>query len=140
MDKTDKELIRHAIETTRKIREVAELRPDWKLMGCVGSALVTINGNLFTGVNINLQCGMGTCAEFSAVTDMIKHGESEIATIVAVTFEETILPPCGRCREMLYQINEKNLKTEVIVSANEKRCLAGLLPLNWQETFDKSLY
>jgi cytidine deaminase len=109
-------------------------------MGYVGAALVTSKGNLFTGVNIQLLCGMGICAEYSAVAEMIKHGETEIEIIVAITTGGSILPPCGRCREMLYQVNEGNLDTEILIGANDKKRLRELLPFNWQNNFDISLY
>lgn len=137
---SEKELTQHALQATKKVRQVAATRDDWNLMGCVGAALITAKGTIFTGVNINLLCGMGICAEYSAVAEMIKNGETEINKIVAATSEGTILPPCGRCREMLYQINKVNLDTEVLIGANDRKLLRELLPYNWQYNFDKSLY
>ena len=136
----DKELIKYALNATKEVRRTAESRQDWKLMGWVGAALFTSQGNVFTGVNIHLLCGMGICAEYSAVADMIKHGETIIDKIVAITTEGSILPPCGRCREMLYQINVLNLNTEVFISDTETKLLRDLLPFHWQDNFDKDLY
>lgn len=133
-------LIRCALDATKEVRRIAESRKDWKLMGWVGAALLTSRGNIFTGVNINLLCGMGICAEYSAVADMIKHGETVTDMIVAITTEGSILPPCGKCREMLYQINTVNLKTEIIVSESETKLLRDLLPFPWQDKFDKPLF
>lgn len=135
-----KELIRYALNATKEVRRTAESRQDWKLMGWVGAALLTSQGNVYTGVNIHLLCGMGICAEYSAVADMIKHGETIIDKIVAITAEGSILPPCGRCREMLYQINLLNLNTEVFISDNETKQLRDLLPFHWQDNFDTALY
>jgi len=40
---------------------------------------------IYTGVSINLCCGIGFCAEHSAVADMLSHSdETEIKTIVAL--------------------------------------------------------
>ena len=50
-----------------------------------------------------------------------------------------MLPPCGRCREMIYQIDESNLDTEVIIGNGEKQLLRELLQHNWQNYFDKAL-
>jgi cytidine deaminase len=136
----DKELIRYALHATKEVRRTAEARQDWKLMGWVGAALLTSQGNVFTGVNIHLLCGMGICAEYSAVAEMIKHGETIIDKIVAITAEGSILPPCGRCREMLYQINALNLNTAVFISDNETKPLRDLLPFHWQDNFDRALY
>lgn len=139
MNISDEKLIKYAQETTKKARIVAEGRKDWKFMGYVGAALVTVKGNVFTGINLSLFCGMGFCAEHSAVAEMVKNGETKIDIIVAVTAEGSVVPPCGKCREMLYQIDESNLNTQVIVCKNEKMSLHKLLPYNWQEYFDQPL-
>lgn len=133
-------LTRCALDATEEVRRIAESREDWRLMGWVGAALLTSRGNIFTGVNINLWCGMGICAEYSAVADMIKHGETVIDTIVAITTKGSILPPCGKCREMLYQIDVLNLNTKIFVSERETKLLRDLLPFHWQDKFDKPLY
>ena len=109
-------------------------------MGYVGSALVTDNGNIFTGINIDLFCGIGFCAEHSAVADMVKAGETRILKIVATTARRRILPPCGRCRELLYQIDQSNLATEIVVGRKRRRKLRDLLPDNWQKHFGKALH
>lgn len=139
MPLTQKELISHAHSTTGTIRKIAESREGWNLMGCVGAALVTENNTLYTGVNIHLLCGMGICAEYSAVAEMIKNGETVIRQIAAVTSEGNVLPPCGKCREMLFQIDKQNLQTEVTINDMETKLLHELLPLNWQNYFDKPL-
>jgi cytidine deaminase len=136
---SNEELIEHARSATNKIRQIAESREEWRLMGCVGAALVTSSGALYTGVNIHLLCGMGICAEYSAIAEMIKNGETEIKRVAAITASGSILPPCGKCREMLYQIDKKNVETEIVISTSETRILRELLPFNWQENFDKSL-
>jgi len=140
MQISDKELMDKARHVTDKVRQMANLRDDWKLMGCVGAALVTSQDNIYTGVNIHLLCGMGICAEYSAVADMIKNGETHIRKIVSITSTGNVLPPCGRCREMLYQINVLNLQTKVLIADNETKLLQELLPFNWQNNFDRSLY
>jgi len=108
-------------------------------MGYVGAALVTDRGNVYTGININLYCGIGFCAEHSAVAEMVRSGETRISKIVATTADGKIIPPCGRCRELLYQIDESNVDTAVIVAEGLRRPLGELLPNNWQDSFDKSL-
>src|SRR5712664_797809 len=139
MDITDPVLLSHAVRSTVKARQAASTRKGWEFMGYVGAALVTDRGNLFTGINIQLLCGIGFCAEHSAVAEMVRNGETRISKIVATTAEGTILPPCGRCRELLYQIDQANLDTAVIVAEGSRRPLRELLPDNWQTHFDKLL-
>lgn len=135
----DAVLLKHAVAATVKARQVAQTRNDWEFMGYVGAALVTDRGNLYTGINVSLYCGIGFCAEHSAVAEMIKHGETKIRKIVAATAQGAVLPPCGRCRELLYQVDAANLDTAVIVGGGETQALRELLPHNWQLHFDKPL-
>jgi cytidine deaminase len=127
------ELIQKAQEATKKAFLLVKLRDDWKYMGYVGAALLTKNNNIFTGVNLELLCGIGFCAEHNAAAEMIKNGETRIISIVAVTNDNKVIPPCGRCRELLYQIDKENLKTDVIIDNKGTSLKLGLLfPNNWQ--------
>ena len=60
-------------------------------VGDVGCALITDKGNVYLGVSIDTCCGMGFCAEHSAIAAMVTHGEHIIKKIVAVV--ENGLPP-----------------------------------------------
>ena len=95
--------------------------------GSVAAALLTKSNNLYTGICIDLPSGIGFCAEHAAISEMLKNRETEIEMIVAVT-DNKIYSPCGRCREMLYQINNKNLKAKIIISEEEIITLEELLP------------
>ena len=99
--------------------------------GSVGAALLTRGGNVYTGVCIDCACSIGFCAEHSAIADMLKHRESEIEMLVGVNEKMEIAPPCGRCRELIYQINRLNADTKIIVSQNETITLKELLPMHW---------
>lgn len=83
--------------------------------GSVAAALVTSSGSVYTGVCIDTPGSMGFCAEHAAIAAMITAGESRIEKLVAVHFEEGILPPCGRCREFIYQINHDKLHCEIFL-------------------------
>ena len=45
--------------------------------------------------------------------------------------ETRILPPCGRCREMLAQVDSRNVDCKVILDNNHAVLLRELLPLHW---------
>ena len=100
----------------------------------VGSVLLTKEGRVFTGVNIDLWCGIGFCAEHSAIADMVSHSdEVEIKAIVAHDGSR-VMPPCGRCRELMELIDTRNRdNTEIIISEGEKVKLKELLPCEWIE-------
>ena len=82
--------------------------------GGVGAAVVSKNGNIYTGVCIDTDCSLGMCAERNAISTMITHGEFEIKMVVAVDKKGNVLPPCGACREFMMQLNNSS-NTEVLV-------------------------
>ena len=132
-------LIEIATGATREARSLAEVQKGLKWTGYVGAALLTEQGQVFTGINLDLLGGIGFCAEHSAIAEMVKHGETRISAIAAATARGNVLPPCGRCRELIYQINGANLDTEIIVGLDRTRPLKELLPEVWQESFDELL-
>ena len=93
--------------------------------------MVTDKGNVYTGVCIDVACGLGFCAEHAAVAAMITQGESQVRKIVAVGTDGLVMPPCGRCRELIYQINDENRRTEVILPGDKVARLEDLLPQHW---------
>lgn len=97
-------------------------------IGQVGSALLTKNGNIYTGVSMEAKCNLGNCGEHAAIAEMLKNNESEIDKIVAYSAKGQIYAPCGRCRELIRMVNDKNLNTKVMVAENKVCILKDLLP------------
>ena len=97
----------------------------------VGAALLTAKGDIFTGVSLDLYCGVGFCAEHAAIASMATNSdETQIQTIVA--YGKTIMYPCGRCREIMQLMDKWNLEnTDVIISQDKKIKLKELLPGSW---------
>lgn len=125
--KNDKELIKIAHSIVKPVKISNEVK-----FGEVGCALISSKNNLYVGVNIDAACGIGFCAEHSAIAAMITNHERRIKKIVAVS-KNSILPPCGRCREFMYQIDRKNWTTEIIIGENKTVELKNLLPNPWQK-------
>lgn len=100
--------------------------------GGVGAALLTVNGNVYTGVCIETACSMGFCAEHAAAAAMVTAGEHDIIKVIAVGCEGNIMPPCGRCREFLSQLGEHNLDARVMVAQDTVVTLRELLPYDWR--------
>jgi cytidine deaminase len=103
-----------------------------RLLGDVASALVTEAGAVFRGVCIDTGSGTGFCAEHAAIAAMVTAGEYKIVKIVAVWPDENgvlhVVPPCGRCREFIRQIDPANLDTEVVLGRSDSARLRDLLP------------
>ena len=110
----------------RRLSEYAEA-------GGVGAAILTEAGNVYTGVCIDTSSSMGFCAEHAAAAAMITAGESRVLKMVAVDWDGSILPPCGRCREIISQLNDENFKAEVMVGEGKVVTLKELLPYDWRE-------
>lgn len=114
------ELINKAKETIENCFD------DKKWLHTVGCALRTKSGKIFTGINVD---GIhGSCAEITTLAAAIANGEKEFDTIVAVYGkgkEQKILPPCGNCRQIMFEL-DKNIK--VIVDEKTTKSIQELLP------------
>jgi len=130
MNNTHNKLIARAKSVAKKVRLGNGCKS-----GDVGCALITDKGNIYAGVSIVADCGIGFCAEHGAVATMITHGESRIKAVVALDTAGRLLPPCGRCRELMFQVNNNNIATDVILAKNKTTKLAKLLPNRWQDIY-----
>ena len=125
MDETRSRLI----EAARAVCGDFALREDFAAGG-VGAALLTAQDNVYTGICIDLASGLGFCAEVAAIAEMLKHRETQIVAVVAVSGSR-ILPPCGRCRETMAQLDVRNLDARVILHTDYDLPLRELLPHHW---------
>ncbi len=118
------------VSAARDVTGDFPLSPDGFSAGAVGAAILTVDGHVYTGICIDVACGIGFCAEHAAIAEMLKHRETEIVAVVAVT-EKSILPPCGRCREFMMQIDRRNSSADVMVNKETVVKLGSLLPYYW---------
>ena len=100
-------------------------------VGDVGCALISDKGTIYVGISIDTACSMGFCAEHNAIGTMVTNGESRIIKLVAVDWNGKVIPPCGRCREFIYQIDPRNADTMIILSGGREKTLRDLLPEHW---------
>ena len=97
---TDKELFRMAVEASENA-----YAPFSNFH--VGAALLTEDGKVFTGVNIeNSSYGATICAERTAFVKAISEGERDFAAI-AISAGEVPSLPCGICRQFMYEFEPK---------------------------------
>lgn len=70
----------------------------------VGAAVETKSGKIFTGCNIeNASYGLTICAERVAIFKAISEGEKEFVNLAVVADTETLTPPCGACRQIIWE-------------------------------------
>lgn len=97
----------------------------------VGAALETDGGIIVTGCNVeNATYGLTVCAERVAVFKAISEGLTKFTRIAIVADTEAPTPPCGACRQILWEFAGD---IEVILAnLHEEKAryrLAQLLPL-----------
>lgn len=81
----------------------------------VGAAVLSASGQIFTGICIDSPCSLGFCAEHAAIAEMLKHRQTRIVAVIAVNSKGLVIAPCGRCRELIHQVDDANWDTAVIL-------------------------
>ncbi len=97
----------------------------------VGAALESADGTVITGCNIeNATLGLTICAERVAMFKAISEGHRAFTRIAIVADTERPTPPCGACRQILWEFGG-NLEITLANLTNEKGThkMADLLPL-----------
>ena len=70
----------------------------------VGAALRSTSGRIYGGCNVeNATYGLTLCAERVAIFKAISEGERGFSAIAVVTDTETLTPPCGACRQLIWE-------------------------------------
>ncbi len=72
----------------------------------VGAALLTKNGKIYTGVNVeNASYGLTNCAERVAIGKAVSEGHRKFQAL-AVVAPSSNLSPCGACRQVLAEFGD----------------------------------
>lgn len=72
----------------------------------VGAAVLTEDGKIFTGVNIeNASYSLTICAERVAVFKAISSGHTSFTDLAIVSSTEKPTFPCGACRQVLLEFS-----------------------------------
>jgi cytidine deaminase len=95
----------------------------------VGAAVIA-GGRIFTGQNIeNASYPVSVCAERNAVAQMIDAGERTLDAVAVVTEAPTPTPPCGACRQVLWEFGPHALVvSETTDGTRATWALEDLLP------------
>ena len=101
---------------------------------CVGAALLSENGKIYTGCNVeNASYSATVCAERTAFFSAVKDGEKKFSAIAVVGGKngkvENYCPPCGVCRQVMSEFCDKDFKIYLYNGAEIRTCTLGeLLP------------
>ena len=106
----------------------------------VGAAVRTESGKVYTGCNVeSASYGLTVCAERVAIWKALSEGERHFTELAVVADTETLTPPCGTCRQIIWEFARgasivfANLKGE-----SETFHMADLLPRAFDARFLKS--
>nr|XP_034976835.1 cytidine deaminase [Zootoca vivipara] len=74
----------------------------------VGAALLTSDGKIFSGCNIENACyPLGVCAERTAIQKAVSEGHTKFRAIAIIcNSQETFAVPCGACRQVLREFGK----------------------------------
>ena len=105
----------------------------------VGAAVKTASGKVYTGCNVeSASYGLTVCAERVAIWKALSEGERQFTDLAVVADTETLTPPCGTCRQIIWEF----ARGAKIVFANlegksEEFHMADLLPRAFDARFLK---
>jgi len=90
----------------------------------VGAALLTKNGVIYTGCNVESSSyGLTICAERVALVKALSEGASDFLAMAIATSRKALCAPCGACRELLWDYGRD---MEIVLCAEEE---VKILPL-----------
>ena len=105
----------------------------------VGAAVRTASGKVYTGCNVeSASYGLTVCAERVAIWKALSEGERQFTDLAVVADTETLTPPCGTCRQIIWEF----ARGATIVFANlsgeqETFHISDLLPCAFDARFLK---
>jgi cytidine deaminase len=100
----------------------------------VGAALRTPSGTVYAAANVeNAAFPQGQCAEASAIGAMVAGGVSEITEVAVVAEKVDFCPPCGGCRQRLWEFASPRTPVHLgrVAGPRKTVTLGELLPLSF---------
>ncbi|HLU23851.1 cytidine deaminase [Lederbergia graminis] len=97
----------------------------------VGAALITKNGEVYHGCNIeNASFGLTNCAERTALFKALSEGEKDFSMLAVIADSARPVPPCGSCRQVIAEHCPKDMKVVLTNLNGEIKTItvAELLP------------
>ncbi|MCC7105101.1 MAG: cytidine deaminase [Chloroflexi bacterium] len=95
----------------------------------VGAAVLGSNGTIYAGCNVeNASYGLTLCAERVAASTAVAGGGRPLLAIVVVGSGADPVPPCGACRQFLWELGPQAPIRMVGSARTVEAALADLLP------------
>jgi cytidine deaminase len=97
----------------------------------VGAAVLTVKGNIYTGVNVeNASYGLTVCAERAAIFAAVggEGPEMRLKALVVVSEQPGFCTPCGACRQVIWEFGPDAVVIYPGKDGLEEAPIAHLLP------------
>lgn len=96
----------------------------------VGAAIETVDGHIVSGCNIeNASYGLTMCAERVAIFKALSDGHRHFRRLVIVADTRTPTPPCGACRQILWEFaGDIEVLLADLEGVQARHRMAALLP------------
>ncbi len=81
----------------------------------IGAVLVTDDGKVYTGVNVeNASFGLTNCGERTAIFKAVSEGERSFKELIIYGQTEKPVSPCGACRQVMAEFFEPDLPVTLV--------------------------
>ena len=103
----------------------------------VGAAVEDETGRIFTGCNVeNATYGLTMCAERVAVFKAVSEGAGKLNRIAVVADTESLTPPCGACRQILWEFcGDAELILSNLGGKSETLSVGRIFPRPFDDSF-----
>jgi cytidine deaminase len=108
----------------------------------VGAAVETAAGKVYTGCNIeSASFGLTVCAERVAIWKALSEGERNFTALAIVADTESLTPPCGTCRQIIWEFcKEATITLTNLRGGREVVHIQDLLPRAFDARFLKEFH
>jgi cytidine deaminase len=105
----------------------------------VGAAVATVDGQIFTGCNIeSATYGLTMCAERVALWKAVSDGETRLIRLAVVADTDELTPPCGACRQVIWELcGDVPITLANLSGKSETMRMSDLLPRAFDSEFLK---
>ena len=81
----------------------------------IGTVLVTAEGKIYTGVNVEkASFGLTNCGERTAIFKAVSEGERSFKELIIYGQTEKPVSPCGACRQVMAEFFEPDLPVTLV--------------------------
>lgn len=102
----------------------------------VGAALLTKDGQIFQGCNIeNASFGLTNCAERTAIFKAVSEGYRDFECLAVYGDTQNSISPCGACRQVMVEFLKSDSKVILIAEDNStvEMTVGELLPYSFTD-------